>query len=35
MNPSLAIILPAVSSPATTDTGHIRLGSSFRLPPAR
>jgi hypothetical protein len=34
MNPSLAITMPAVSSP-TTDTGHIRLGSAFRLPPAR
>jgi hypothetical protein len=34
MNPSLAITPPALP-PATTDTGHIRLGSSFRLPPTR
>jgi hypothetical protein len=34
MKPSTAINLPVAPS-ATTDTGRIRLGAGYRLPPAR
>jgi hypothetical protein len=34
MKSSIAIILPVTPS-ATTDTGRIRFGAGWRLPPAR
>lgn len=34
MQPSTAVTQPVTPS-ATADTGRIRLGAGFRLPPAR